>query len=101
MPIPKQTLIAIKTNHLDTEALETATAAGELEVTGDADAEVSAEIVAGKDDYSEDLGANNINTEAIIRMVSYIPDMFEYLTGTPMLCEVVSLMRGGRHWQKI
>ena len=26
--------------------------------------------------------------------VSYILDMFEYLTGGPMLCEVVSLMRG-------
>ena len=32
--------------------------------------------------------------------VSYILDMFEYLTGGPMLCEVVSLMRGGNIGQK-
>ena len=43
---------------------------------------------------------NNDNIGAIIPKVSYIPDMFEYLTGTPMLCEVVSLMRGGGIGQK-
>ena len=46
--------------------------------------------------FADGLGANNIYIEAIIPKVSYIPDMFEYLTGAPMLCEVVSLMRGER-----
>ena len=90
MPIPRQTISAIYEKHSDTEAT-VATAAEKIEVTVDADAAVSAEITTGKDDDSEDLGANNIDIKAFTPELSY-PDFFEYLTGTPMLCEVVCSM---------
>ena len=52
----------------------------------------SAEITTGKDEYSDDLGANNLHIEAYTPKL-YNPDLFEYLTRTPMFCEVVCSMQ--------
>ena len=55
----------------------------------------------GKGEDSEDLGANNIIIEANTPELSNQLDFFEYLTGTPMLCEVVCSIWGGQKGQEI
>jgi len=96
MPIPRQNIIAIKDNHPDTDALE-ATAADELEVTIDADAITSAEIIdTGKEEDSENLGFNNNIGADPPELAHNQLDIFEYLTGRPMLCEVVCNVGGDR-----
>ena len=103
MPLPRQAIIAID-SFPNTEASE-ATAAEEEEETLDAHdpttiiTTVVKEIISadiqrtGKDD-SEDLGFKIIDIGAIPPELSNF-DYFEYLAGSPMLCEVVCLMWGG------
>ena len=87
-------IIAINNSHTDTDATE-ATVAEELDGTIDADTVTSAEIATGKEDDSETLGSNNISIGAQTPELPNLLDFFEYLTGTPMLCEVVCSMWGG------
>ena len=47
----------------------------------------------GTDENSDPLGLND-NIGAVPPQVSYNTDMFEYLMGTPSLCEVMCVMSG-------
>ena len=96
IPLPMSASIAIK-SHPEASTLEDPDAE-DLDV--DVEGDIKIPELDGAEDSTETIGSNNDNIGAIIHKVSYMPDMFEYLTGTPMLCEVVSLMRGGDIGQK-
>ena len=103
MPLPSRQAFTAICDHPEDTALETDAdrdddpgvvfEAGDIIILAKTITRTSAR--PGTEEGSEPIGFNNYSKTGVTPEVSYIPDMFEYLTGGPMLCEVVSLMRGG------